>query len=116
MVTQVARAPFATSTRRCTMRGMTNSPADFDFAALACLRRNLAAWYRRNARPLPWRNTADPYRIWISEIMLQQTTVTAVVPYFERFLERFPTLETLAAAREEDVLRLWEGLGYYSRA
>ncbi|HEY2249520.1 MAG TPA: A/G-specific adenine glycosylase [Planctomycetaceae bacterium] len=79
-------------------------------------RRALTAWYRRNARPLPWRNTNDPYRIWISEIMLQQTTVVAVVPYFERFLERFPTLAVLAAAKEEEVLRLWEGLGYYSRA
>src|SRR5579863_1565202 len=91
-------------------------PTDFDAAMLARLRRNLAAWYARHARPLPWRSTADPYRIWISEIMLQQTTVVAVVPYFERFLERFPTLAALAAAREAEVLRLWEGLGYYSRA
>ena len=79
-------------------------------------RRSLTAWYARHARPLPWRNTRDPYRIWISEIMLQQTTVAAVVPYFERFLRRFPTLAILAAARESEVLRLWEGLGYYSRA
>src|SRR5579872_2288936 len=79
-------------------------------------RRSLIAWYRRHARPLPWRNINDPYRIWISEIMLQQTTVAAVVPYFERFLQRFPTLASLAAAQEGDVLRLWEGLGYYSRA
>jgi A/G-specific adenine glycosylase len=98
------------------MPAMSNASADFDTATLARLRRNLAAWYRRNARPLPWRNTADPYRIWISEIMLQQTTVAAVVPYFERFLKRFPKLESLAAAKEEEVLRLWEGLGYYSRA
>jgi len=98
------------------MPGMSHLPADIDSATLTRLRRNLAAWYERNARPLPWRNTADPYRIWISEIMLQQTTVVAVVPYFERFLKRFPTLVTLAAAREEEVLRLWEGLGYYSRA
>jgi A/G-specific adenine glycosylase len=95
---------------------MTESSTAINSAALACFHRNLAAWYARNARPLPWRKTADPYRIWISEIMLQQTTVTAVVPYFERFLERFPTLARLAAAREEEVLRLWEGLGYYSRA
>jgi A/G-specific adenine glycosylase len=87
--------------------------ADFDARRF---RRALMAWYRRHARPLPWRNTTDPYRIWISEIMLQQTTVVAVVPYFERFLERFPTLAILAAAKEEEVLRLWEGLGYYSRA
>jgi A/G-specific adenine glycosylase len=70
----------------------------------------------KHARLLPWRETRDPYRIWISEIMLQQTTVVAVVPYFERFLKRFPTLADLAAADEHDVLRLWEGLGYYSRA
>ena len=79
-------------------------------------RRALRAWYRRHARPLPWRATHDPYRIWISEIMLQQTTVVAVVPYFERFLKRFPTLSALASAPEQAVLRLWEGLGYYSRA
>jgi A/G-specific adenine glycosylase len=90
------------------MLGGTRSVAGF--------RRALLAWYVRSARPLPWRATHDPYRIWISEIMLQQTTVTAVVPYFERFLARFPTLEDLAAAQEQSVLRLWEGLGYYSRA
>ena len=73
-------------------------------------------WYDTNGRKLPWRESADPYRIWISEIMLQQTTVAAVVPYFERFLERFPDVQSLAAADQEQVLRLWEGLGYYSRA
>ncbi len=98
------------------MPAMSQSNGSFDTPTLARFRRNLATWYRHNARPLPWRTTADPYCIWISEIMLQQTTVAAVVPYFERFLERFPTLETLAAAEEDDVLRLWEGLGYYSRA
>ncbi|MBS0263012.1 MAG: A/G-specific adenine glycosylase [Planctomycetes bacterium] len=85
-------------------------------ASLTDFRRALVAWYRRHARPLPWRATRDPYQIWISEIMLQQTTVTAVVPYFQRFLARFPTLQDLAAAQEQSVLRLWEGLGYYSRA
>ena len=79
-------------------------------------RRQLIRWYERNARDLPWRRTTDPYRVWISEIMLQQTTVVAVVPYFERFLARFPTVNDLAAADENDVLRLGEGLGYYSRA
>lgn len=98
------------------MRVMADAPTGFDTATLSRFRRNLTAWYRRNARPLPWRNTADPYAIWISEIMLQQTTVVAVVPYFERFVKRFPTLAALAAAKEEEVLRLWEGLGYYSRA
>jgi A/G-specific adenine glycosylase len=95
---------------------MDDSPAQWDARTLARFRRALIAWYRRNARPLPWRKSPDPYRIWISEIMLQQTTVTAVVPYFERFLARFPTLAALARANEEEVLRLWEGLGYYSRA
>jgi A/G-specific adenine glycosylase len=75
----------------------------------------LLAWYRKSHRDLPWRSTADPYRIWVSEIMLQQTRVQAVLPYYERFLARFPTVEALAAAREEDVLALWAGLGYYSR-
>src|SRR5438094_10612374 len=83
-------------------------------------RRSLASkllrWFRRNARDLPWRRTRDLYAIWISEIMLQQTQVATVVPYFERFLERFPDVKTLAAADEHEVLRLWEGLGYYRRA
>ena len=76
----------------------------------------LLAWYRQSHRDLPWRRTADPYRIWLSEIMLQQTRVQAVIPYYERFLERFPTVEALAAARESAVLAAWSGLGYYSRA
>jgi A/G-specific adenine glycosylase len=79
-------------------------------------RRRLLAWYGRHARELPWRRDRDPYRVWISEIMLQQTTVTAVTPYFERFMAAMPTIESLAAAHEDAVLRLWEGLGYYRRA
>lgn len=78
--------------------------------------RLLLDWYRRNRRDLPWRRDADPYRIWVSEVMLQQTTVKAVVPFYEAFLERFPSVADLAAAREEDVLALWSGLGYYHRA
>lgn len=80
------------------------------------LRKALQAWYAQHGRELPWRLTRDPYHIWISEIMLQQTTVVAVIPYFERFLQRFPTIFELASAEEADVLRYWEGLGYYSRA
>lgn len=76
----------------------------------------LLAWYRKGHRDLPWRRTGDPYRIWVSEIMLQQTRAQAVMPYYERFLDRFPTVEALAAAPEEEVLALWAGLGYYSRA
>ena len=76
----------------------------------------LLAWYRANARDLPWRHTQDPYRIWVSEIMLQQTRVAAVLGYYARFLEAFPSVEALAEAPEERLLKLWEGLGYYSRA
>ena len=80
------------------------------------LRRRLLAWYRRHARDLPWRRSGDPYRIWISEIMLQQTQVATVRGYFERFIAAFPSIDALAAADEDAVLRLWEGLGYYRRA
>ena len=76
----------------------------------------LLSWYRENARDLPWRKTADPYRIWVSEIMLQQTRVAAVLGYYARFLTAFPTVEALAAAPEGELMKLWEGLGYYSRA
>jgi A/G-specific adenine glycosylase len=80
------------------------------------LRRQLASWYAGARRPLPWRERTDAYAIWISEIMLQQTTVAAVTPYWQRFLATFPDIESLAAAPEEEVLRLWSGLGYYARA
>ena len=76
----------------------------------------LLSWYRREKRDLPWRENRDPYRIWISEIMLQQTRVEAVKPYFFRFFEHFPRIPDLAAAPEEELLKCWEGLGYYSRA
>jgi A/G-specific adenine glycosylase len=80
------------------------------------LRAPLLRWYRASKRDLPWRRTRDPYALWVSEVMLQQTTVTAVVPYWERFLARFPDVAALARAREEDVLAVWSGLGYYRRA
>ena len=76
----------------------------------------LLAWFRGNARDLPWRKTEDPYRIWVSEIMLQQTRVAAVLGYYARFLEAFPSVEALANAPEDRLMKLWEGLGYYSRA
>ena len=85
-------------------------------------RDNLIAWYNENKRVLPWRNptgsrgSKDPYRIWISEVMLQQTTVTAVIPFYEKFMSRFPTVKDLAKATIEDVYEYWAGLGYYSRA
>jgi A/G-specific adenine glycosylase len=83
---------------------------------LPTVRRKLLAWFDREQRELPWRADRDPYRIWVSEVMLQQTTVAAVVPYFQRFLAAFPTLADLAAADEQQVLKLWQGLGYYRRA
>lgn len=76
----------------------------------------LLAWYHTHKRRLPWRDHPDPYAVWVSEIMLQQTRVETVIPYFERWLERFPTVQALARASEQEVLNLWEGLGYYSRA
>jgi A/G-specific adenine glycosylase len=79
-------------------------------------RRQLRAWFDRHARRLPWRGRTDAYAVWLSEIMLQQTQVATVVGYFERFLLAFPTIEALAGAAEDEVLRLWEGLGYYRRA
>jgi A/G-specific adenine glycosylase len=79
-------------------------------------RERLLRWYDRHRRDLPWRRTRDPYRVWVSEIMLQQTRVETVIPYYERFLERFPDVESLARARLEEVLSLWSGLGYYQRA
>jgi A/G-specific adenine glycosylase len=80
------------------------------------VRERLAAWYEEARRDLPWRVNGDPYRILVSEMMLVQTTVTAVIPYFERFLRRFPSVGSLAEADEADVLKSWEGLGYYRRA
>ena len=77
---------------------------------------SLGKWYLENHRELPWRKSRDPYRIWISEVMLQQTTVQAVVPYYERFMATFPTVQSLAEASLEEVYELWAGLGYYSRA
>lgn len=83
---------------------------------LAALPGPLLEWFRENARDLPWRRTEDPYRIWVSEIMLQQTRVAAVLGYYARFLDAFPSVEALANAPEDRLMKLWEGLGYYSRA
>jgi len=80
------------------------------------VRRALLAWYRRERRDLPWRRTRDPWAIWVSETMLQQTRVETVIPYYERFLERFPTVQALADADADELMRSWAGLGYYSRA
>jgi len=77
---------------------------------------NLIKWFQSESRELPWRNNPTPYSVWISEVMLQQTQVAVVIPYYERWMDRFPTIQALAAASLEDVIKLWEGLGYYSRA
>ncbi|HBF40172.1 MAG TPA: A/G-specific adenine glycosylase [Firmicutes bacterium] len=76
----------------------------------------LLSWYHQNARKLPWRETKDPYAIWVSEVMLQQTRVETVIPYYKSFLQQFPTVDALAAASENEILKAWEGLGYYRRA
>src|SRR5438309_6906004 len=83
---------------------------------LAAFRKQLLGWSHQFQRDLPWRRTKDPYRIWLSEIMLQQTRVAAAIPYYERFLQRFPDIHALASVSQEEVLRMWSGLGYYSRA
>lgn len=79
-------------------------------------RQSLVEWFEKEKRDLPWRHTKDPYKIWVSEVMLQQTRVDTVIPYYNRFMESFPTLELLAEAPQEYLLKHWEGLGYYSRA
>jgi len=84
--------------------------------ALSLLPIPLLAWYRENARDLPWRRESTPYRVWVSEIMLQQTRVTAVLGYFAKFMETFPTVQALAEAPEDQLMKCWQGLGYYSRA
>src|SRR6202790_5882875 len=80
------------------------------------IRRRLLVWFDRHRRDLPWRASRDPYRVWVSEIMLQQTRVAAVIAHYQEFLRRFPTVEKLARAREASVLAAWSGLGYYRRA
>ncbi len=87
-----------------------------DESAVSSIRRKILFWYRKNGRDLPWRKTADPYRIWVAEIMLQQTRVETALPYYKTFLKRFPTVQALAKAPQDDVLKTWENLGYYSRA
>lgn len=102
---------------KSTVAWLRELPAEWQQAEWrAGFRRRLLEWFSQNGRDLPWRRTKDPYAIWLSEIMLQQTQTPTVVPYFERFLAAFPTLQALAQADQAEVLRLWEGLGYYRRA
>jgi len=93
-----------------------SQPAALQSKWKQCFRRRLLAWYSKHARDLPWRRSRNPYRVWVSEVMLQQTQVETVKAYFQRFMQAFPTVQKLAAANEQEVLRLWEGLGYYRRA
>ena len=97
-------------------RSVLPSEPFFPECELPPLRRRIRTWFVRNGRDLPWRRIRDPYAVWVSEIMLQQTTTETVLGYFERFLNRFPTVEALARADISEVLRYWEGLGYYRRA
>ncbi len=94
----------------------TQTTPSIHAATRSAIRQTLARWYGKNRRDLPWRNTDDPYAIWVSEVMLQQTQVKTVIPYFQRFMEHFPDVHQLARADEQAVLKMWEGLGYYSRA
>lgn len=107
------------SVRECNVPRSAKLPAapwTLPAPRLRNFRSDLLKWFHREKRALPWRERRDPYRIWISEIMLQQTRVAAVIPYFDRFMKRFPTVEVLAGAKIESVLQFWAGLGYYSRA
>lgn len=97
------------------MNTTSNSLFSLDASYVKQFQEQLLTWYGENKRTLPWRENQDPYRVWVSEIMLQQTRVDTVIPYFERFTSLFPTLQDLAYADEEKVLKAWEGLGYYSR-
>ena len=86
---------------------------------LECVKKNfsnsLIHWYKKNKRDLPWRKTRDPYKIWLSEIILQQTRIATGLPYYKKFIRKYPNVIVLSQAREEDILKMWEGLGYYSR-
>lgn len=97
-------------------RPLTALPEGWSHRTIHSIQRRLLKWFDLHQRVLPWRIDRDPYRIWVSEVMLQQTTVAAVLRHYPRFLERFPTVEDLAAADESDVFKAWEGLGYYRRA
>jgi A/G-specific adenine glycosylase len=107
------------------MLSLSSFPAGFIFfimefwenpQTIAHLQRSLRQWYKEQGRELPWRRTTDPYPLWVSEIMLQQTQVKTVIPYYQRWLSQFPNVETLANSSLQSVLKLWEGLGYYARA
>lgn len=104
---------FSTSSNSLSSAGSSSLLPSF---AVEALRSALHDWYAQSGRSLPWRQSHDPYAIWVSEIMLQQTQVKTVIPYYQRWLETFPTVAALAAAEQQQVLKLWQGLGYYARA
>src|SRR6266849_412381 len=112
--------PISSSPTRCSRRrSCENTPrmkSQFTPRALRYFQRRLLDWFRTHQRDLPWRRSRDPYRVWVAEVMLQQTRIAAVRPYYRRFLRRFPRVESLASAPQDEVLKLWSGLGYYSRA
>ncbi|PSB15041.1 A/G-specific adenine glycosylase [filamentous cyanobacterium CCP2] len=113
--------PFTADLNQPNLDAPPTSPAlgqweDFDISNIEELRRSLLDWYAESGRDLPWRKTQDPYAIWVSEIMLQQTQVKTVIPYYERWMMQFPTIAALAAADQQHVLKAWQGLGYYARA
>ena len=111
------RLPCMPASKTTNSNGNGRSPRASEGAAnLRVLRSRLLAWYDEHKRDLPWRSNRDPYRVWLSEIMLQQTRVAAVLEHYQRFLKKFPTVRKLAAARESTVLAAWSGLGYYRRA
>ncbi len=114
--TAISAAPTIEISQEITRASFNSLPGGILCEDLPVMQRQLLAWYAHAKRDLEWRRTRDPYRIWLSEIMLQQTRVAAVIPYYRRFLARFPTVQHLANARIDSVLRYWSGLGYYSRA
>ena len=114
--TRSTAAPKPAKASARSKRVKSAPPPKLDPRTLGAFGRKLRAWYARNARDLPWRHSRDPYEILVSELMLQQTQVSRVLEYWTRFLDRFPTLHALAAAREKHVLEAWAGLGYYARA
>src|ERR1700709_5562 len=106
----------STTTKKSESPEMRPTGEGLQAAEIPVFRRKLMHWYRGNARKLPWRGVSDPYRTWVSEIMLQQTRVAAVIAHYNEFLRQFPTIVALSLAPEADVLAAWSGLGYYRRA
>ncbi len=115
-ITQKRSAPIDWGRIKTQIPSAVNADATFGIPQKNKIQKKLLQWYKKNKRDLPWRRTRDPYAIWVSEIMLQQTQVATVVPYYQRFLKSFPTVRQLAKADLSKVLKVWEGLGYYSRA